>query len=316
MAEEAIYAAGAVIWRRNAERAIEVLLVHRTEYNDVTIPKGKVDPGETMPMTAVREMKEETGLDVRLGVPIGVAKYEMPSGRDKIVHYWAAKATKRAIRESTFVPNNEISGLEWLLVPAARKALSYDADIEILDNFAALVREDITDTYAVILARHGKAEPVGANGEDAQRPLSTRGQLQAKGLAEAVAPWGVKRIVSSTALRCVQTVTPLASALGLEVETSPLISQDAYEAGDDDARTVVGKLIRKAKGAVVCSHGPVIPEVLRELALATATASGSYLRDASQLETGAYTVVHISKKHPGSGIITIETYHPQEVALS
>ena len=82
----AIYAAGAVCWRI-IDGKVHVLLVHRTVYGDVTIPKGKVDPGESLPRTAVREIAEETGLAVALGVPLGISRYPLPSGREKIVHY-------------------------------------------------------------------------------------------------------------------------------------------------------------------------------------------------------------------------------------
>ena len=76
-----------------------VLVIHRTVHGDVTIPKGKVDPGESLPQTAVREIDEETGLTVALGVPVGVSNYPLSSGRTKIVHYWSAEVTDDAIRQ-------------------------------------------------------------------------------------------------------------------------------------------------------------------------------------------------------------------------
>jgi 8-oxo-dGTP pyrophosphatase MutT (NUDIX family) len=83
MTESAVYAAGAVVWRL-VEGKVRVLLVHRTQYNDVTLPKGKVDPGEMLAQTAVREIEEETGIRVKLGVPVGVSRYffkpKKPSG--------------------------------------------------------------------------------------------------------------------------------------------------------------------------------------------------------------------------------------------
>ena len=76
----AIYAAGALCWRVVDDKIV-MLVVHRTKYGDVTIPKGKVDPGETLPQTAVREILEETGLAVTLGVPLGISAYPLSSGR-------------------------------------------------------------------------------------------------------------------------------------------------------------------------------------------------------------------------------------------
>ena len=74
----AIYAAGAVCWRI-VDGKMMVLVIHRTVHGDVTIPKGKVDPGESLPQTAVREILEETGLAVSLGVPVGVANSSLTS---------------------------------------------------------------------------------------------------------------------------------------------------------------------------------------------------------------------------------------------
>src|SRR3954462_2963493 len=85
-----VLAAGAVVWRV-IDGQTKVLLVHRTQHKDVSLPKGKVDPGATLPQTAVREIFEETGLTVTLGAPLGVVEYTLPNGRDKIVHYWSAE---------------------------------------------------------------------------------------------------------------------------------------------------------------------------------------------------------------------------------
>ena len=68
MTETAVYAAGGVLWRV-VDDVLHVLLIHRTKYRDITLPKGKVDPGETLAETAVREIREETGISVALGAP-------------------------------------------------------------------------------------------------------------------------------------------------------------------------------------------------------------------------------------------------------
>src|SRR5690606_6331385 len=98
--DKAVYAAGAVVWRLTGDK-LRLLLIHRTKYRDVTLPKGKVDPGEMLAQTAVREVHEETGIRVNLGVPVGVSRYFMRPGRQKVVHYWAAEATDSARRAST-----------------------------------------------------------------------------------------------------------------------------------------------------------------------------------------------------------------------
>lgn len=307
----AIYAAGAVCWRI-VDGKVMVLVIHRTVHGDVTIPKGKVDPGESLPQTAVREIAEETGLSVALGVPVGIASYPLGSGREKIVHYWAAEVTEEAIRRSTFVPNGEVAALEWVTIKRARSYLSYPTDVEILEQFSALVESGVTSTFAIIALRHGKATPPSAwDGPDATRPLTERGVRQAASNIPTLAAWKPRRLISSTATRCVTTLTPLAVALGHEIRRTELISQDAWENGTSDVRSVVGKRVRARKTAVLCSHGPVLPDILREIALATGTPTGSYLSDAADLETGGFSIVHLSLSNPSSGIIAIETHSPR-----
>lgn len=311
MTDTAVYAAGGVVWRL-VDGKLHVLVIHRTEYADVTLPKGKVDPGETLAETAVREIFEETGIQVTLGVPVGVSRYRLPSRKQKIVHYWAAEATEDAIRASRFVPNKEIAALEWVTIKRARSYLSYPVDLEILDAFIKVVDDGVLSTFPVVVLRHAKAtDRADWNGDDATRPLTARGTKQAAALVGPLRAFGVRKIISSDAVRCVTTVTPLAAALGRPVHRTALLSQDAWEDGDSDVRGVVGKRIRNRKPTVLCSHGPVLPDILRELALATGTLRGSYLDSASALEVGSFSVVHVSATNPGSGIVAIETHEPK-----
>jgi 8-oxo-dGTP diphosphatase len=311
MTETAVYAAGGVVWRVVDDK-LRVLLIHRTKYRDVTLPKGKVDPGEMLAETAVREIHEETGIRVFLGVPVGVSRYRLPSKRTKIVHYWAAEATDDAIRASEFVPNKEIAAIEWVTPKKAISRLSYPVDVEIIENFLRLLDEGVLRTFPIVALRHAKALPrEDWEGKDAARPLAPRGRKQARAIVGPLRAFGVRRIISSPATRCVKTVAPLADALGRKIDTSKLISQDAWEDGRSDARRVVGERVRSRKPALLCSHGPVLPDILNELALATGTLRGSYLGSASALEPGAFSVVHLSAANPGSGIVTIETHEPK-----
>lgn len=311
MTETAVYAAGAVCWRL-IEGKVHVLLIHRTVHRDVTIPKGKVDPGESLPRTAVREIEEETGLAVALGVPLGVSRYPMPDGREKIVHYWAAEVTPEAILHSTFLPNGEVEAIEWVTIKKARTFLSYAPDVEILEAFSKLVDNGVTSTFALIALRHGKATPPsGWNGADSTRPLTARGKKQAASVVETITAWRPRRIITSTATRCVATVAPLAAATGIEAKRTELISQDAFENGLADVRSAIGKRVRARKTTVFCSHGPVLPEILREIALATGTTLGASISDAADLQTGGFSVVHLSVSNPSAGIVAIETHAPR-----
>ncbi|WP_394555020.1 NUDIX domain-containing protein [Agromyces sp. MMS24-JH15] len=306
-------AAGAVCWRMIDGR-LHVLVVHRTAYGDVTIPKGKVDPGESLPETAVREIYEETGLRVTLGVPLGESLYSMPSGRDKAVHYWSAEVSETAVQQSTFRPNAEIAALEWVPLRRLRAHLTYEPDRVLIDRFAALVDQGVTSTFALILVRHGKALERGESKglEDPQRPLTERGVRQAASLAAMLPAWRPKRILSSPAVRCVTTVAPLAAALGKPIRRESGISQESWDEGQAEIRRVIGKRVRVGKTAVLCSHRPVLPDLVREIALATGTPLGDYVSDAAALETGAFSVVHLSATNPSSGIIAIETHTPRE----
>ncbi|MBC7443028.1 MAG: NUDIX hydrolase [Ramlibacter sp.] len=305
-----VYAAGAVCWRL-IDGKMNVLLIHRTVYGDVTIPKGKVDPGETLPQTAVREIGEETGLAIALGVPLGISAYSLLNGREKIVHYWAAEVSPEAIQHSTFVPNGEVAAIEWVTIKKARTYLSYTPDVDIIDAFAKLVDIGVTRTFALIALRHGKAvHPGNWDGPDSSRPLTERGVRQAAAIVPTIAAWQPRRIVSSTATRCVTTVAPLAAATGIQVKRTERYSQDAFEQGRADVRAGIGKRVRSRKTAVICSHGPVLPEILHEIALATGSTYGSYISDASALETGSFSVVHLSADNPSSGIVAIETHSP------
>ncbi|MBU4464722.1 MAG: NUDIX hydrolase [Actinobacteria bacterium] len=311
MSETAVYAAGGVVWRL-VEGKLMVLVIHRTAYADVTLPKGKVDPGEMLAETAVREIFEETGIRVALGIPVGVSRYRMPSKRQKIVHYWSAEATDDAIRASAFVPNKEIAALEWVTPKRALGYLSYPVDVEIIEHFLRFVDDGVLSTFPIVVLRHAKASSREQwKGDDVLRPLTPRGVTQAAAIVGPLQAFGVRKVITSDAVRCVSTVTPLAAALHRKIHREPLIGQDAWEEGRADARSVVGKRIRSRKPAVLCSHGPVLPDILTEIALATGTLRGSYLGSASALEVGAFSVVHLSATNPGSGIVAIETHEPK-----
>ena len=307
-----VLAAGAVCWRMVDGKA-RVLLVHRAGHSDVSLPKGKLDPGETLPQTAVREIAEETGLKVTLGAPLGTVEYTLPSGRDKVVYYWSAEVSAHALEIATFTPNSEISALEWVSLGKARTKLTYAHDINVLNRFAERLDEGRARTFAIIAVRHGKAvAPTSWDGPDATRPLLQRGADQALSIASAIAAFAPHKIVSSSATRCVSTVTPLAGYLGLDIKTTHDISQDAYESGEASIASVVTKRLHKQRSVVLCSHGPVLPDIIEEVARQTHSDIDASLRRASMLSTGDYTVLHISRDKPLSGIVAIETHGPSE----
>lgn len=309
-----IYAAGTIPWRwvpvNDGTTQLMVLLIHRTKQRDVSFPKGKLDPGESMPQAAVRETREETGLKLALGASLGTIHYDLPSGSSKVVQYWAAEVTPKAALASKFKPNSEVQALEWVPASTARDLLSYTADRELLDVFLRLAEHDLLDTFSVTLLRHAKAEPRGEGFPvDHLRPLTPSGQQQAETLAPILAAFKPKRIYSSTATRCLSTVAPLAELRDRKVKAKEALSQDFWNDGDlADTRKLIGKIVKRGRSAVICSHRPVLPDLARELMLASGSVPGDYLEQASALPPAGFSVFHFSRQRPGAGILSIETY--------
>ncbi len=307
---EAVVAAGVVCWREEKGR-LRVLVVHRAARADVSLPKGKVDPGESLPEAAVRETFEETGVAVALGAPLGVTEYSLTGGRRKIVHYWAAEASEESVAASVFSANEEIAAIEWLPLRVARERLSYDRDRELLDRFSERSETGRHRTFAIIALRHAKAVPPGSwPGPDSTRPLEPVGLAQARSAARAIAAYSPTKIISSTAVRCVSTVEPLSVLTGLDVKATSALSQDAHEEGAAQVYRVVTKRVAKREPVVLCSHGPVLPDIIDEIADAAGSDRSSRLRRASLLAVGEFAVVHLSRADPAAGIVAIETHAP------
>jgi 8-oxo-(d)GTP phosphatase len=305
-----VLAAGAVCWRIVGGK-VRILLVHRTQHKDISLPKGKVDPGELLPQTAVREIAEETGLSVGLGAPLGEVHYKIPSGRDKTVYYWSAEVDGHTLETARFRPNDEIASLEWVSLSKARNRLSYPHDVDIVDAFAERWKSGRARTFAIIVIRHGKAVPAEAwDGPDSTRPLLLRGSTQSTGIAPALAAYRPEKIVSSTAARCVATITPVATLTGLKIREVVGLSQDAFESDEATIAQILAKRMKSKKTVVLCSHGPVIPEIIRELATLTNTPYTNDVASMGALATGEFSVLHISAQHPKSGFVAMETHSP------
>jgi 8-oxo-(d)GTP phosphatase len=305
-----VLAAGALCWRV-VNGKLRVLVIYRGDRADVSLPKGKVDPGESLPQTAVREIAEETGLAIVLGAPLGTVDYQLPNGRDKVVYYWAAEVDDEAIAASTFAANSEVASLAWVSVKKARATLSYPHDHAVLDRFEARLAAGNARTFAIVALRHGKAVPPEMwDGPDSTRPLMQRGQDQAASVAPGIAAYGPRKLISSTAARCLATIEPLAQLIGRPVTATAAISQEAHEYGQSDVGSVLLKRLASKKTAVLCSHGPVLPEIIAEVARLSGATQQPALRGAAALSTGEYTVLHLSVENPTGGIVAIETHGP------
>lgn len=118
------------MWRHTPAAELEVLLVHRPRYDDWTLPKGKLDPGETGEAGALREVEEETGLRGRLGPEIVEVRYDDRHGRPKRVRYWAMTVD---IDVEAFTVNDEVDEVRWLSLADAAAILTYRRDLTVLD---------------------------------------------------------------------------------------------------------------------------------------------------------------------------------------
>lgn len=307
--QEPVVAAGAVPWRV-VNGKLQVLVVYRKQHRDVSIPKGKVDPGETLPHTAVREIFEETGLKINLGPSLGSVQYVQASnGKPKIVHYWAAEVDPVAEAKSKFVSNDEIFALEWLSVKKAIKALTYEHDRELVEDVRSLWKSGSMNTFPLIVARHGKATAhENWDGLDSLRPLVAHGMQQARDIAGGLAAFGPAAIISSPAIRCLQTIAPLSYKLGMEIRESGKISQDKWTSEGDRVVDFVSSRLRKAVPVVMCSHGPVIPQIVSEIISQTGGTVTDEARRAASLGTGDFAVFHIAKSARGFRLVSIETH--------
>jgi 8-oxo-dGTP diphosphatase len=261
-----LLAAGAVLWRpsggeRDGAEGIEVALVHRPRYDDWSLPKGKVEAGEHLAQTAAREVAEETGHLARLGRPLGTTEYRVPAGR-KTVRYWEATP----VGEQVHAPAaGEVDEVRWLPLRAALAHLSYAHE-------RAPIRRLVARPFAtatLLLVRHAKAGSRREwKGDDDQRPLDSAGRAQADRLEALLLVWGPRRVLSADRVRCVQTVEPLARAVGTTVESEPRFSEEGHAEDPDKALALVRELARQSAGAatVLCSQGGAIPAMVAALA--------------------------------------------------
>ncbi len=129
--EAEVRAGGGVVVRAGAA-GVEVAVVHRPRYDDWSLPKGKLEPGESFEDGAVREVWEETGLRCELGDELSPVSYHDRKGRLKLVRYWVMTPS-----EGAFAPNDEVDVLEWLPPAAAAERLDYEHDRKLLGELPA-----------------------------------------------------------------------------------------------------------------------------------------------------------------------------------
>jgi 8-oxo-dGTP diphosphatase len=251
-----VRAAGAVVLRKG-----RVLLVHRPTYDDWSFPKGKLDRGETSVAAAVREVEEETGLRVRLGVPLSRQSY--PNGaRTKVVDYWVGRVTN-GHDVSTYEVNAEIDEVAWVSIEKAVDRLTYKRDRRTLAEAVHTGKP----TRALVVLRHGQARARKTwRRDDRLRPLMVLGNTQARAVVPVLDAYAVSRVVSSSSTRCIETVRPYVEHSGWPLTTTDGLAEE--DATDASVLAIVDELIASGEDALLCTHRPVLPSVYDALGIA------------------------------------------------
>ena len=128
-----VFAAGGLVWRAGAPGR-QFLVVARPHRGDWSLPKGKLEAGETLEQCALREVLEETGLTCELGARLPAQHYVDQRGRSKQVTYWTM-----TVVDGAFTPNAEVDQVVWLAADDAARRLTYETDRAVLAYGAALL---------------------------------------------------------------------------------------------------------------------------------------------------------------------------------
>jgi len=281
-----IIAAGAVVTRKGKE----ILLVHRPKYDDWSFPKGKLDPDEHIVTTAVREVAEETGLDIRLGPPLSTQRYPVRNGRlaTKVVHYWVGRVVGDD-DVASYRPNAEIDEVAWLPIEDAREQLTYQYDRDTLAE-SELVRKK---SHPLVILRHARAESRGSwRGDDRDRMLTQAGDFESQQIVPLLAAYGVGRLLSSSSKRCWTTVAPYADVADLDVEVTDDLSEE--DATGESVSAHVARLLVAKEVVALCTHRPVLPWVFESLGL-----------ENRELEPGDLFIAH----HRNGKVLAVEQHH-------
>ncbi len=278
-----IRAAGAVAWRPGPD-GDEVLLVHRAKYNDWSLPKGKQEADELLPVTAVREVLEESGASITLSRHLAPVRYKV-NGNPKQVDYWAAAVTGL---DAAAVPNDEVDEIAWLPVADALGRVSYKQDVAVLLDFAS----GITDSTPFILLRHAKALPRSEwKHADADRPLDKAGTADAATLAGLLACFApTATVASSDTARCLDTVRPYGDLTGSLVHPSGAL-RASYGTHPSAAAALLFALIASREPHIVCAHRENLPALLSS-AMQFLGGSAIPEKAAKPLPKGAFLVLH------------------------
>ncbi len=310
-----VLAAGALVWRLKNDK-LQVLVVHRPRYDDWSFPKGKAEPGESMVLTAIREVAEETGRQIVLGRYLGKARRRLVSGRKKRTLYWAAQVLPEAgpgegLRAAVKpASKREIDKVRWWKVEKAARKLTHADDKRLLARLVDWYESGQLQVRSLVLVRHAKAVSratwgYGINSEITRPLVMGRGQAQARDVAALLSAYGVGELVSSPWKRCVDTLAPYAHGCGLDLRsdeaftelsalTSPELMQasfrDLLERGSVSEPEPIYPL-------ALCVHRPCLPLLFETLREYMGPELATKLPDSDPwLRPGQAVVVHLRRR--------------------
>jgi 8-oxo-dGTP pyrophosphatase MutT (NUDIX family)/phosphohistidine phosphatase SixA len=291
-----VLAAGAICWRYGPDGELELLLVHSARWGDWSWPKGKLDPGETLPQCAVREVTEETGVRPELGVMLPPVSYVLPDGRDKTVRYWAARVRGAGPRTAL---DDEIAEVAWLPAPAAIERLDRPGDLVPLEELLELDGRGRLDTRPLLVLRHAKARSRARwSGTEADRPLTATGLRQARSLAGLLSCWEPERLLCSPWKRCMETLGPYLDRrgpVGAALEAAPLLSEQGLHNDPDRIGENVAELLNERRSGLLCTHRPVLAAVVQALArVGDGSVRAQLPDDDPWLSPGEILIAHVS----------------------
>jgi 8-oxo-dGTP pyrophosphatase MutT (NUDIX family) len=298
-----VEAAGGVLWRPTYGGAgVEVALVHRPKYDDWSLPKGKLEPGEHPLLGGLREIEEETGARAVPGRPVGETRYTK-DGLSKRVRYWAMRYA-----DGDFVPNDEVDQVMWLPPREALAHLMADRDGHVLKDFLS----DLRRTRACLVVRHGSAgDRETWAGDDVDRPLDRLGRAQAEGLVAILAAYEVTRARSADVLRCLDTLGPFAARARLTIDSEPLLSERGFAANPSAAAARVLEVVAEPVSSVICTQRGALPglvvEVCRQL--------GGKPDRLLPVRKGGSVVLHVTDG-VGPELVAVEQLPPNDRSVS
>lgn len=307
-----VRASGAVPWRVHRGE-LQVALVHRPRYDDWSWAKGKLERGEEWAVAAGRETLEETGLLVRLGPPLPTSWYGLGTkdGRPQLkqVRYWAG-----TVRGGAGALEHEVDEVAWLGVGQARDRLTYRRDREQLDAVQEAHDAGLLATWNLLVVRHAVAQGRGSwKGPDPQRPLTDVGRRRAARIVPLLKAYAPTRLVTSPSIRCADTLQPFAEQEGVPLTTRAGLSEEGYAAAPAKALKHLRRALERGEDTAVCTHGPVLPDLLTELA--GHALAGQALRMLTRLakgglDKGEVLAVQLAGTGSKARVVHVERHRP------